>query len=355
MLAIGLMSGTSLDGIDVALLETDGERIFDTGPWGTTAYQPDLRQRLRACLEEPDGDHGALEADLTDVHGDVVAAFLDANGIAREKVDLVGFHGQTILHRPERGYTRQLGDGARLAGALGIDVVNDFRTADVAAGGQGAPFASLYHRALAVDLAQPLVVLNLGGVANVTYLDGDVVMAFDTGPASALIDDWMLAQTGKPYDRDGAMAAVGRVCENRLARLMENDYFAVAPPKSLDRNDFRVDTVEGLSAADGAATLTAFTVQSVAVARAHFPAVALRWLVTGGGRHNQTMMAWLGEAVGGPVEPVEAVGWQGDGLEAQAFAFLAVRSVKGLALSVPGTTGVPVPMTGGVLHRAPAA
>lgn len=355
MWAIGLMSGTSLDGIDVALLETDGERILGTGPWGTTPYEPDLRKRLRACLEVPEGDHHGLEADLTDAHRDVVETFLRANGIECGKVDLVGFHGQTILHRPERRYTRQLGDGARLAASLGIDVVNDFRSADVAAGGQGAPFASLYHRALAADLAQPLVVLNLGGVANVTYLDGDRVVAFDTGPASALIDDWVLARTGKGYDEGGALAAAGRVHEDRLARLMDNSYFAAAPPKSLDRNDFPVDAIEGLSAADGAATLTAFTVKSVAAAQAHFPALAVRWLVTGGGRHNQTMMAWLGEALGCPVEPVEAVGWQGDGLEAQAFAFLAVRSVKGLPLSVPGTTGVPEPMTGGVLHRAGAA
>ena len=346
------MSGTSLDGIDVALLETDGERVQETGPWGTTAYTSELRARLRACLEAPDGDHDGLEADLTDAHRDVVEGFLAAHGIGRETIDLVGFHGQTILHRPERRFTNQLGDARRLAGGLGIDVVNDFRKADVAAGGQGAPFASLYHRALAVDLGPRLVVLNLGGVANVTYLDGDRVLAFDTGPANALVDDWVLARTGKTYDEGGVLAAAGRVHEGTLAQLMDNDYFALKPPKSLDRNDFPVDVVDGLSQEDGAATLTAFTVRSVAAARAHFPGTAERWLATGGGRHNKTLMAWLGDALDRAVEPVEAVGWQGDGLEAQAFAFLAVRSVLGLPLSVPGTTGVPRPMPGGVLHRA---
>ncbi len=352
MRAIGLMSGTSLDGIDVALLETDGERVLETGPWGTTAYEPALRARLRACLEAPDGDHGQLEADLTDAHRDVVEGFLAAHGIGRETVDLVGFHGQTILHRPERRFTKQLGDGSRLARSLGIDVVNDFRHADVAAGGQGAPLASLYHRTLAVDLAPRLVVLNLGGVANVTYLDGETVLAFDTGPANALVDDWVLVRTGKRYDEGGELAAAGEVHEGVLAQLMDNGYFALKPPKSLDRNDFPVDAVDGFSLEDGAATLSAFTVRSVAAARAHFPGVAERWLVTGGGRHNRTLMTWLGAALERPVEPVEVVGWQGDGLEAQAFAFLAVRSVLGLPLSVPGTTGVPRPMPGGVLHRA---
>ncbi len=354
MWAIGLMSGTSLDGIDVALLETDGVRVTATGPWKTTAYDAELRHRLRLCLDAPDGDHAVLEDDLTDANRDAVEALLRDNDVRRDTVDLVGFHGQTILHRPERRYTRQLGDGARLAGSLGIDVVSEFRHADVAAGGQGAPFASLYHQALAADLVHPLVVLNLGGVANVTYLDGETVLAFDTGPASALIDDWVSARTDKTYDEDGALAAAGTVHDDRLANLMNNDYFAAKPPKSLDRNDFPADIVDGLSLEDGAATLAAFTVQSVADARRHFPGEPMRWLVTGGGRHNRTLMRWLREAVGGAVDPVEAVGWQGDGLEAQAFAFLAVRSVKGLPLSVPSTTGVPRPMTGGVLHKAPA-
>ena len=261
--------------------------------------------------------------------------------------DLIGMHGQTILHRPERRFTRQLGDGTLLAKLTGIPVVDRFRHADVAAGGEGAPFAPLYHRALSAPLEKPVAVLNLGGVGNVTLIDEGQILAFDTGPASAMIDDWVLRHAGKAYDDGGRIASSGRVDEARLAWLMNNPFFAVKPPKSLDRNDFPATPVEGLNLADGAATLTAFTVQSVAAARAHLPRAPKRWLVTGGGRHNATMMRGLSEALGVPVEPVEAVGWLGDCLEAQCFAFLGVRSLLGLPLSEPSTTGVPRAMTGG--------
>jgi anhydro-N-acetylmuramic acid kinase len=264
----------------------------------------------------------------------------------------VGFHGQTILHRPEKRVTYQLGNGSLMAERLGIDVVNRFRDADLTAGGQGAPLAPLYHRALAQDLERPLAVLNLGGVGNVTYLEGDTVIAFDTGPANAMIDDWMLKHTGKSYDADGALAATGKVDTAALAKLMDNPYFALKPPKSLDRNDFPATPVQGLTPADGAATLVAFTVETVRRSLDHLPGRPKRWLVTGGGRLNPTIMAALAEALKAPVAPVEAVGWQGDALEAQCFAFLAVRSLRGLPLSVPTTTGAPKPMTGGVLHRA---
>jgi anhydro-N-acetylmuramic acid kinase len=264
-------------------------------------------------------------------------------------------HGQTILHRPERRFTRQLGRGARLAAALGIQVVSRFRHADVAAGGQGAPLAPLYHKALALGLPAgstgALGVLNLGGVANVTWIDGDGIAAFDTGPASAMIDDWVRRHTGAPYDEGGRIAASGTIDRERLARLLTNPYFDRPPPKSLDRNDFPLDAVEGLSLEDGAATLAAFTIESVAAARLHLATTPRRWLVTGGGRHNGTLMAGLRAALGVPVDPVEAAGWDGDSLEAQAFGFLAVRSLRGLPLSVPTTTGVPEPMTGGVLDR----
>ncbi len=230
-------------------------------------------------------------------------------------------------------------------------MVNDFRSADLTAGGEGAPLAPLYHRALAADLEQPLAVLNLGGVGNVTFLDGETVIAFDTGPANAMIDDWALTHTGTACDVDGKLAASGRVDEAALARLMDNPYFVRKPPKSLDRNDFSAKPVAALAAADGAATLTAFTAESVARSKALLPASPRRFLVTGGGRHNPVLMAMLRQRLGVPVEPVERAGWQGDALEAQAFAFLAVRSLCGLPLSVPGTTGVPRPITGGRLHR----
>ncbi len=355
--ALGLISGTSMDGIDAAITEIDGERVGGLRPPGTYPYEPHLRARLLSMAAAPDtvseADLRAVEATLTDAHADVVGAFVNANNVDLAGIDVIGFHGQTILHRPERRLTRQLGDGARLAGALGVDVVNDFRAADVAAGGQGAPFASLYHRALAAELPPPLAVLNIGGVANVTFINGEEALAFDTGPGNALLDDWVSQHTGASYDDGGRLAATGRVDQQRLSRLLDESFFEMTPPKSLDRNDFDPGVIDGLSVADGAATLVEFTAQSIARARPHLPAPPQRWLVCGGGRHNAAIMSRLTEVLGAPCVPVEDVGWNGDALEAQAFAFLAVRSRRGLPLSLPSTTGVPRPMPGGTLHRAP--
>ena len=353
--AIGMISGTSMDGIDAAIIETDGERILRRGPWSMTPYPASLRRDVGAVVNDAKrAEHdalGNLEAELTRVHAGCVERLLAQENFAAAKIDLIGMHGQTILHRPQRRFTRQLGDGAMLAKLTGIAVVDRFRHADVAAGGEGAPFAPLYHRALAADLEKPVAVLNLGGVGNVTLIDDGFILAFDTGPASAMIDDWVLRHAGKAYDECGRIAASGKVHQDRLAALMNNKFFAVKPPKSLDRNDFPAAAVAGLSLEDGAATLTAFTVQSVAVCVQHLPRAPKRWLVTGGGRHNATMMKALNAALGAPVEPVEAVGWQGDCLEAQCFGFLGVRSVLGLPLSEPGTTGVPAAMTGGRLSK----
>jgi len=351
--ALGLMSGTSMDGIDAALLKSDGNGVVTPGPFASFPYDPDFRARLRRLLG---GGHPVegVERELTLLHGDAVDALLSRNDIDRAQVALVGFHGQTILHAPAERRTWQIGDGALLARRLGLDVVADFRSRDVAEGGEGAPLAPLYHEALAADLERPLAVLNLGGVANVTWIgeDDDDILAFDTGPGNAPLDDWMLRHTGEPYDRDGALAAQGQADEAAVAQLMADPYFARLPPKSLDRDAFDVASLAGLPTADGAATLTAFTVAAVAAARAHFPTRALYWLVTGGGRHNRTLMALLAARLTAPVAPVEDHGWNGDALEAQAFAYLAIRSVLGLPLTLPTTTGVPVPTTGGSLHRA---
>ncbi len=359
MTAIGLMSGTSLDGIDAAVIETDGERVGRLGGWLTVPYTAGLRQRLAAVVHDPGrAEHDPLadlDAELVAANAAAVEALLRQEGLRAADVGVVGYHGQTVLHRPERRFTRQLGDGAALHRRLGIPVVDRFRHADVAAGGEGAPLAPLYHAALARDLDPPVAVLNLGGVGNVTVIDGPSLVAFDTGPGNALIDDWIHRHTGARYDADGAIAASGQVDAERLAALLDHDYFARPAPKSLDRNDFPVSRVDGLGLADGAATLAAFTVQSVARARGLLPRPPRRWLVTGGGRHNRTLMAGLAAALGVPVEPVEAVGWQGDALEAQAFAYLAVRSLRGLPLSLPTTTGAPRPLTGGVLHGKRAA
>ncbi|MGH6903843.1 MAG: anhydro-N-acetylmuramic acid kinase [Geminicoccaceae bacterium] len=352
---IGLMSGTSMDGIDVAVIETDGERIGWSGPANTLPYAPALRARLDRAVrgtERSPAELADLERDLTDAHAAAVEAVLPALPQERRQVDLVGLHGHTLFHRPEQRRTCQLGDGQRLADRLGIDVVYDFRSADVAAGGQGAPLAPVYHQALAAALERPVAILNLGGVGNVTWIGDGAPIAFDTGPGNALLDDWVRARADRPYDVDGRIAAAGRIDEARLAVLLAHPYFEQAPPKSLDRLDFTLAPVEGLELEDGAATLAAFSARAVARAQAHLPAPPLRWLVTGGGRHNATLMAMLAEVLGVPVAPIETIGADGDALEAQAFAFLAVRSVRGLPISFPGTTGAPVPLCGGRLARA---
>lgn len=347
-----------MDGIDVSVVRTDGERILEAGTGMTVAYPPALRSKLLAFLDDPVRAEveplADLESAVTDAHVRAVKSFIAQNRLDKSAIDLVGLHGQTVWHRPEKRFTRQLMLGDVAAKALGIDTVTRFRHADVAAGGQGAPFAPLYHKALAADLPQPVMVLNLGGVGNVTYIDRDTVIAFDTGPASALIDDWMMKRRGVAFDEGGKVAASGRIDGDILRRLLDNPYFALPAPKSLDRQDFhaRSSIVEALSDADGAATLAAFTVESVAAALDHVPGKPRRWLVTGGGRLNATLMGGLARRLGVTVDPVEAVGWNGDFLEAQLFGYLAVRSVLGLPLSLPSTTGVPSPMTGGQRFNA---
>lgn len=355
---IGVISGTSMDGIDVALLRTDGQRVNSTGPASITPYEPALRQRLIDVLADPDlaerDPLTSLEVDVTQAHAAAVLGFLKEHQIAASDVDVVGLHGQTVLHRPKKGVTRQLCDGATAARIIGIDVVNRFRHADVAAGGEGAPLVPLFHQALAVDLAHPVMILNLGGVGNVTYLDRETVIAFDTGPASAMIDDFLLRRRGLAYDADGALAATGKVDAAVLGHLMSDPFFARSPPKSLDRQAFhlRGAAVGALCDSDGAATLMAFTIEATAAALVHVPHQPARWLVAGGGRLNGALMRGLAARLAVPVEPVEAVGWNGDALEAQCFAFLAVQSLLGLPLSLPSTTGVPYPMTGGELWHA---
>jgi anhydro-N-acetylmuramic acid kinase len=355
-LAIGLMSGTSLDGIDAALVETDGEAEARPLAFVSLSYEPAFRSRLRDLLggEAPAERVAPVERELTERHAEAVATLLAAAGIGARQVETLGFHGQTLFHAPHQRTTWQIGDGALLARLTGIATVSDFRSADVAAGGQGAPLVPLYHLGLvrAAGLAAPLAVLNLGGVGNLTWIAADEAppLAFDTGPGNALLDDWCLAQAGLDCDRDGALAFAGTVEEALLERLLAHPYFAAPPPKSLDRDAFETDALDGLAPADGAATLTEFTAASVARAVPHLPAPPQRWLVAGGGRRNPAMMMALRARLGVPVDPVEAVGWNGDALEAEAFAFLAVRSRRGLPLSLPSTTGVPTPMTGGRLN-----
>lgn len=361
---IGLMSGTSLDGVDAAILETDGETIARPGPALMLPYGADVRAALRAALEAARGwapgvpvppEITAAERVLTKAHIAAVEMLLAKAGLGPRDIAYLGFHGQTVLHRPKERRTWQIGDAASLARASGIAVVNDFRLADVAAGGQGAPFVPLYHEVLTRAMQRPVAVVNIGGVANLTYVgeDGSLI-AFDTGPGNAGIDDWALTHTGEPVDRDGALARAGAVNEPALAAMLRHEFFAKTPPKSLDRLDFANDKVSHLSPADGAATLTVFTAASLAAAGTHLPKAPLTWIVCGGGRHNPVLMAALQKRIAAKVVTAETVGWRGDFLEAEAFAYLAVRSVKGLPLSLPSTTGVPTPMPGGRLTRPTA-
>jgi anhydro-N-acetylmuramic acid kinase len=352
------MSGTSLDGIDVAALATDGRRRVVAGPALTVPYPAPFRERLRSVLGDnvaPAATIAAVEAELTGRHAAAVDEFRRRHQDAA--FDLVGFHGHTILHRPQERRTRQIGDGALLARLIGVDVVADFRSADIAAGGEGAPLAPLYHAALAADLAKPIAVLNLGGVGNVTWIGAaaGAVLAFDTGPGNALLDDWLRRHTGRPVDTDGALALAGGASAAHVERFLRHPYFARTPPKSLDRDDFRDAIPHDLTPADGAATLTEMTAAAVAAAARHFPAPPRQWVVCGGGRRNPAIMAALARRLAARVQPAEAVGWDGDALEAQAFAYLAVRSVLGLPLSLPTTTGAPRPVRGGRLFPAAAA
>jgi anhydro-N-acetylmuramic acid kinase len=325
-----------------------GERVFP-GPALTIPYEEAFRERLRSVVGGA-GPVAEVEDELTHLHAAAVGQFLHHH--PAPAVDIVGFHGHTILHRPAEHRTWQLGDGALLARLLGLDVVADFRSADVAAGGEGAPLAPLLHAALAAALPTPLAILNIGGVANVTWIgEASEILAFDTGPGNALIDDWVRRHTAATADIDGAFARSGRASEAHITRFLASPFFDRLPPKSLDRDDFRPFIPEGLSLEDGAATLTEMTAAGVAAAARHFRAPAREWLVCGGGRHNPALMEALGRRLGAPVRPVEAAGWNGDALEAQAFAYLAVRSLHGLPLSLPSTTGVAHPTCGGRLFR----
>ncbi|WP_339632374.1 anhydro-N-acetylmuramic acid kinase [uncultured Sneathiella sp.] len=352
--ALGLMSGTSLDGVDAAIIETDGVTVRSFGPVRSVPYEAGFRGRLRDLLGKKTAGADII-ADFTAAQAEAALTLLAENNLTPADIDVIGFHGQTIFHDPAGRLTVQIGDGAMMAELTGVDTVAEFRHADVAAGGEGAPFASLYHRALATDLGGPLAVLNLGGVGNVTYIDGETVLAFDTGPANALMDDWILRHTGAPFDDGGRIAAKGVVNAAALATLLDHPYFDMTPPKSLDRDQFPVkEAIAGLGLEEGAATLLRFTVESIRRALDHLPDKPKRWLLTGGGRKNPELVRYIAEVVDAPAEPVEAVGWRGDDLEAEAFAFLAVRSLRGLPLSLPTTTGVPEPMTGGVLYPAPS-
>ena len=371
--AIGLMSGTSLDGIDAALIKTNGTDIVEFGPSLTVPYDDSLGGQLRGCLGNKTRDTN-VERELTLRHEHAVNALLSKAGLSNTAIDVVGFHGHTVHHDPANAMTLQLGDGALLANRLGIAVVSELRSQDVALGGQGAPLVPIYHAALVQNhnqLDTPVAIVNIGGVANVTWVgpgvgpgvgpefgpqgvepDQDNLLAFDTGPGNAPLNDWVQRHTGQSMDTNGEIAAAGAVNQGVLAKLMDHAYFDLIPPKSLDRQDFQASACDGLSLEEGAATLTAFTAQSIAKAAAFFPTPVSTWIICGGGRLNPTLMNTLQTELEACVISADTLGWDGDALEAQAFAYLAVRNLQNLPITFPKTTGATCPSPGGTLHPA---
>lgn len=367
--AIGLMSGTSMDGIDVAALRSDGETIAETGPGLFVPYAAPFRRKLEGALEiaksirqreERPGNLAEIEAQITEHHAAAVTAFLASVPGEWKKAELVGFHGQTVLHRPQIGLTVQLGDGSMLASRTGLPVIYDMRANDMKLGGQGAPLVPAYHAALARSLLPalagryPVVFVNIGGISNITFVPatGDPV-AFDTGPGNTLIDQWVAARGGVPYDADGAIAREGHVVGTVVRRYLENAFFDKSGPKSLDRNDFTLDPATGLELADGARTLAAVTAEAILKSVEHLPERPKLWILCGGGRKNphivSDMKAGAGDA---EVTLAEDAGLRGDFTEAEAWAFLAIRSQRGLPLTWPTTTGCREPAAGGVLAGA---
>jgi len=359
MRVLGFMSGTSLDGVDAAILETDGECIQGFGPTHFSLFAEQERALVTRATEQFVAT-GTAAADLLAAADQIIVqahircaqALLAMPGAGQ--IDLIGYHGQTVLHRPERGLTIQIGDPARIAAALGVDVIADVRKADIAAGGEGAPLVPVYHAALAqsLDAPGPIAFLNLGGVANLTWIGADGrLIALDTGPGNGLID-LMVQQRGLGrYDQDGALAARGKVDQTALAQWLAHPYFSRKGPKSLDRYDFPLNLVDALAPADAAATLVALTAQAVALAAGTLPERPQRWIVCGGGRHNPVMMQALREALG-RCQSADDVGLRGDFIEAEAIGFIAARSLRALPVSFPGTTGVPAPTSAGVLYPA---
>ena len=420
------MSGTSMDGIDAALVRTNGVDSIELVSYSETAYSDDTRSAIRAQLlaEERTPAVCALEATLTDEHIAAVHALLQlpsrlsATSVDEElssrsdaaggRAQIVGFHGHTLSHAPERGHTLQIGDGQRLADAVGMPVAFDFRTADVAQGGQGAPLVPVFHRALAAQLlkeehgtctpvraARSLAVVNIGGVSNVTYIDmehlssdspsAEHLLAFDCGPGNAYMDDYCMRNLKCRCDSGGAVAASAPPLEAAVRQLLQHDFIHAAPPKSLDRQSLQaaVDNAMQLVPDDAPhgthlATLALMTARCIASSAKHMPQLPEYWIVCGGGRHNATLMqllqqeldivaagtAALEHAAAAAVSPAhcatppppapvvllaEQVGWRGGSMEAEAFAFLAVRCLAGLPLTFPGTTGVAAPTLGGTV------
>lgn len=362
--AIGMISGTSLDGIDAAIIKSDGEHVERIGTPYHRPYTKDEQSLLKSALAEARAEGRPTRSNIlinnaeemiTKLHAEVIKEIIEANDIQADDIDIIGFHGQTVLHGPEEGWTWQIGDGKTLAELTKISVIHDLRRNDMEHGGEGAPLAPIYHHIVArsSDVDYPVAMLNLGGVGNITWIGGPDaanMLAFDTGPANALLDDLVRKNTDLPFDKGGEISAKGTVDQVLVQKWLNNDYFKQTAPKSLDRDDFNVDEVHALSLEDGAATLCAFSVRCVKLAEDLCPAPVKHWYVCGGGAKNPVMMKMLDVELDGSVEPVNALGFDSDYIEAEAFALMAIRKIYDLPISFPGTTGVSKPCTGGVLN-----
>ncbi len=351
--AIGMMSGTSMDGLDASVIRTDGENIVEVIDHFIIPYDPAFHQALKLAIKSQDKEKIAVMEDvLTRMHVLSVESLLAKTGLDRTEINVIGMHGQTIHHAPDKGETWQIGDGQMLADMTGINVVNDFRQADVKAGGQGAPLVPIYHRAITSKLEKPIILLNIGGIANITWINGQgQMLACDTGMGNALLNDWIHEKTGAMYDNNGDISAKGTINQVILEQLLSHPFFSELPPKSLDREAFNLTSLSELSLEDGAATLVEFTVEAIYKIMSLLPEPPKEWLVCGGGRHNKYMMQRLQERLSSPVTPIEKIGYNGDTLEAEAFAYMAVKHLKKLPISFTGTTGVLEPTCGGKLYH----
>jgi anhydro-N-acetylmuramic acid kinase len=360
-LALGLMSGTSRDGIDVALIETDGETHVRPIAFESQAYDLETRRLIGetcdlAMAMSDRRAHDLIERcdrHLTELHASILDHLLSASGTSAKAISIIGFHGHTVAHRADLGWTWQIGSADLLSARYGVDVVYDLRSNDMRHGGQGAPLLPVYHQAVFGGSDQDVAVLNLGGVANLTWLGKDgAICAFDCGMASALIDDWVQLHYNLAFDESGRIAASGRINKDVLAKMVDHPFFTAPYPKSIDRADFTLEAVQNLAPADGAATLAAFTARGVAIGLSQLPGTPENLIVTGGGRKNAFIMDLIEQMSGIAPQPTEAHGWDGDAIEAQGFAYMAVRNLRGLPVTFPGTTGVREPMIGGTLHRS---
>lgn len=343
-----------MDGIDAALLRTDGRAQVTPGASLAVSYDEAFRKKIKTAVQAEEASDVLVE-ELTQHHIDAVEKLLSHAGITAKEVDVIGFHGHTLWHKPEIKKTLQIGDGKLLAEATGIDVVANMRENDMRHGGQGAPLVPLYHQAIAAGQQMAAGIVNIGGVCNMTWLNGDDIMAFDVGPGNVLIDEWMQAHLGEAFDRNGAHAARGKIDEIALSNLLTHPFFTKIPPKSLDRYDFSDAAVRDLSQEDALATLTAFTAQAIVFACGLMAVAPEKLWISGGGRHNQTLMEMLQARADAEVVPIDALGYDGDMIEAQAFAYLAVRALQNLPLTLPETTGVTQPVSGGDVYRVSGA